>query len=153
MRSAPRGKCRPCSSSAPTGTMTTGSFFAIAANSSEVISSRRTRWNLREGHKWFANVDDRSTLNKVNVGSRSLFLPWPSNGRARGRPVLRREGFHLRDLSRDATGVGRDPSSLRLPGGYRLVALPHAEPAPHAPPGGGHADPLGPGDRHDGGGR
>src|SRR5438034_11258063 len=153
MRSAPRGKCRPCSSSAPTGTMTTGSFFATAANSSEVISSRRTRWNLREGHKWFANVDDWSTLNKVNVGPEAFSPPWPSNGRARGRPVLRREGLHLRDLRRDATGLGRDASSLRPPGGSRLDALPHAEPGPHAPPGGGDADPLGPGDRRDGGGR
>src|SRR2546427_595360 len=48
MTSAPRGRCRPCSSSAPTGMMTTGSFFAIAANSSEVISSRRTRRNPGE---------------------------------------------------------------------------------------------------------
>src|SRR5207244_9586847 len=56
--------------------------------------------------------------------------PWPSNGRARGRPVLRREGLHLRDLRRDATGLGRDASSLRPAGGSRLDALPHAEPAP-----------------------
>src|SRR5256885_566707 len=33
-----------------------GSCLALTANSSEVISARRTRWNPREGHKWFATI-------------------------------------------------------------------------------------------------
>src|SRR5438093_5646969 len=133
--------------------MTTGSFFAIAANSSEVISSKRTRRNPREGHKWFAKFCVRLTLNKLNMGREAFSAPWPCDSCARGQPVLRRQGLHLRDLRRDATGLGRGASALDRTGGPRLDALPHAEPAPHAAPGGGDANPPDPRDRRDRRGR
>src|SRR3989441_2100410 len=79
--------------------------------------------------------------------------PWPSDCRARGRPVLRRQGLDVRSLRRDAARLGRHAASLDHPGRSGLDAVPHAEPAAHAAPGGGDANPPNPGDRGDRGGR
>src|SRR2546428_8359553 len=80
--------------------------------------------------------------------------PRPSNGRARGRRVLGREGHDLRDLRCDAARLGRHAPAIDHPGRSGLDAVPHAESAAHAAPGGGDANPADPGDRGDGrGGR
>src|SRR6267143_72839 len=65
--SAPRGRCGPCSSRAPTGMITTGSARATVANSSEVISATRTRRNRPGAINRSRPAIPKSTLNKVNM--------------------------------------------------------------------------------------
>src|SRR6266516_722286 len=132
--SAPSGRCRPCSSSAPTGTMTTGSARAIPANSSEVISSSRTRWNPREGHKSFVATEEKLTLKKVNFKAEPFTAPRPSDTRAGRDPLLRRQGLDVRGVRRHAARLGGDAPPVHYPGGSGLDAVPRAEPSPHADP-------------------
>jgi len=64
------------------------------------------------------------------------------SSRARRGALLRRQRLDVRGLRRDGAGLGRDASSLNLPGGPRLDAVPHAEPASDTAPGGRDGDPA-----------
>src|SRR5437773_1627997 len=146
--SAPRGRWRPCSSRAPIGRMTTGSSREIEANSSDVMSERRTRGNRRAGHKPFEPPDANATLNKVNTCAPN---PFRAAGlppiRADRGPFLRRKRLDLRRVRRRPAGLGAHASPLRDSRGPRFDALPRAEPfhdgapragdAPSPPDGGG----------------
>src|SRR6266540_1144861 len=140
--SAPSGRCRPCSSSAPTGTMTTGSVRASAANSSEVISSSRTWRNPRDAINRSWPPKGKLTLNKVNLGAESFTPPWPSDSRAGRGALLGRQGLDVRGVRRDAAWLGRDASPVHRPGGSRLDAVSRAEPPPHAAARGGDGPPV-----------
>src|SRR6266581_4784242 len=152
--SAPSGRCRPCSSSAPTGTMTTGSARASAANSSDVISSSRTRRNPREGHKSFGAPEEKLTLDKVNREAESFTAPRPSDSRAGRGALLGRQGLDVCGVRRDAARLGGDATPVHRPGGSGLDALPCAEPAPDADARRGDGPPAtaGVGERGRGGG-